>query len=610
MFLQYNTVNLRVVKLNDWTRESVYTEDHCQYLYTEHTVSVQAVYATDAAANRLPGFVSRAESTPGQLVIGIGSGSSTPVTTDLNVRSLLATPRGKLLIWDASDETGAPSMNQMIVECPVGTAPNCLINGPHPVLQSIEEVRGVKTYVVVFSIKFALNEAYAGGQAPMVLSNRWTSFLSYDENYNFTRKITGTAVLRADLLKTNGFEIDAFREVLLPCVGDNAKRFIDELIVLPDGHTYNYSVRDVEQPLEYLDKPVMFDSNSFSATPFSATTRPNRNVTSIQGYVRRTAGQQGSNDIVAALIQNAESDIAYRKFQAIKTIGFAGSVASVDIIGAFNYGVGAPFGEASAANASTLTRLQLASAALPTVEEEVVVIIQGNKSCKRSDLQFLAYSIAFGQLSGPTNTYSSLPTDVTIRTTASAGEFITGLALRPMPVANSVTLQYELTENKVTVVVKQSLSGFLDWTTNRTSFGINALINPIPDNIVGGNWRGVLQMRAVDGAQLMLADAAGENFTPRTGNLPDFGNLIIGKRTSTSITPEDVVRGKERLTLLAPSLFGPNAVVSIPYSSDPVRWVPPATSPVIPPNGIISTAAASTRRTVPLPNTLPPGLIG
>lgn len=661
MYLQYNGINLKVVQMVEWLRTSVYSEDNTAYLWTDHKVTVKAIY--DGGQTNT--YVAKKIANPNKIVIGINPNNFSPVSTDIAIRHKLSEPRGKLLIWESSALDIVPE--EMIMECPLGAAKTDLNNGPHPLLHAIEEVRGSRTFVVTFSVAFSANENYAApvdnqanslnGSSPLIMANTWTSSLSYDENYNAVRMIKGEAVLRADLLKLYNLTADSFREKIIPAPGRNVKRFIDELTLHSDGHTYSYTVRDVQQAMEYIDVPADQSGNYLY-------NRDRRHVTSISGYVKRTAAQSGGRDVLKNALTTMRTALQGVSNVAGAVISAAGAVSALNPIGAIfaakNIGFEGALGAFDTATAAYETQNSL----LPEIQEEVVVIVQGSKYCRKSDLQYLAYSIAFGQLSGPATTVpftiasavravtgavikgdntkinvpgnsgylqgtvlppasdggltpasgsvvSAPPTigelEKQLGTFPSPVSALKGLASRVIPVANTVSLQYELMENKVTVMVTQSLSGLLDWVSNRSSYGINALTNPIPDTIVGGNWRGILASDGQESLNNTVATSSGSSYgKTRLADLPDTNLLIAAKNTGTSILPEQIVGGEDLLSLLAPKLFGTCELVPQPYEDDENKWYPQGTAEYQ--NANRNGPRKDDAYAPPVPNTQPPAL--
>lgn len=522
MFLQYGAVSLKIVKFLECTRISEYDPSGTDYLWTKWRISVEAIYSRNTPMN-VPYAVSYLNLNPANLqngpAVDFNSANISAPQTDRSLRHSLSIPRQRLILSYGSGDEGD---NQTWLVSPSSAEYSCdPINGPHPIEQSVTEVRGDGSlFLVRFTIETATNDCVlsGGNQAVFLLSNRWTATISADENYYETRTFTGQAIFRADLLKKlkDKTQIDKFRPNILPPTPIRCKRFIDELTVMPDGHTYHYTIRDVEQEVMYLDQPTY--------AAFSSTGKARRYVSSIEANVKRSYGQAGSGQIMTTFvgeITNALNAVG-NAFQAVNSNTTLTKDATA--IGSLGASVGTLVA-AQAGLSLALGTLGASENILPKFSETVICTVWGTKFAKRSVLQYLAFSVAFGQLTNqmqaqivpqalfnqvtsnligtlipptlpptgqPQNaTIQSLPQTVKNATTNIFNFFIgpiSGVLAKDVPTTHQVTLDYDVFKKRISVIVSQEYSGLMDYCLGRQALGRKSITNPLPDDAKGGQW--------------------------------------------------------------------------------------------------------------------------
>lgn len=125
-------------------------------------------------------------------------------------------------------------------------------------------------------------------------------------------------------------------------------------------------------------------------------------------------------------------------------------------------GIGAIIGWGSAALAGLVGASRLADSAIPTLEDEITVRVDGNRLSKKRDLYFLALSCAFGRVRNLS--------------------FISQL-----PPAGMLAVDYDATGKSVQVVIKNQYSGIsniLADSTDETSI----ITNGPEEELIGGSW--------------------------------------------------------------------------------------------------------------------------
>lgn len=521
MFLQYGKINLKIVKFLLCERTAEYDPSGIDYLYTRWKISVEGLYTRNTPIN-VPYAVSYKASDPGFVPYGPdlvfpAAEYSAPVT-DRSLIHALQVPRQRLVLSFGSANDGS---NEVWAAFPSSTSYPCdLINGPIPLECSVQEIRGEGgMFLVRFTVETASNDCQInGGLTQYILSNRWTSTISMDENYFETRTFKGMAIFRADLIHRDHLQIDTFRPNILPPTPINCKRFIDELTVSPDGHTYNYTIRDVDQEVLYIDQPV--DKN------FTAMSGNRRNVTSIDAVVRRTYSQPGSATMInsfASELTNAMNSVG----NFMQGLGSAHGNTSKDLAEIVGIPISANALQLGFTNA--LTALAVSDNVLPTFKETVTVTVWGNKLSRKCDLQELAFGVAFGQLTNqnealilPAQVFQQVLTSVSNLVGAVLPPVLNQNPLQPViqpaianlpqlvaqssalfnqaislvspvnnkstPTAHIFTLEYDVFKRRVSVIIEQEYSGLLDFALGRQSLGRKAIWKPLPDNAICGDW--------------------------------------------------------------------------------------------------------------------------
>lgn len=265
MKLEYNGIDLKVVRLVSCERTTELDPAGVDYLWTVVRLEVESVWTPPEGTMPTELVVTAGGAQPNSAPVTVADGfnqqiRNSPPRTDQWLRHHLLQPRRplKVAFESAIADTGGgvpePS-EQVWYSIQYGDA----ANGPVPVACNITESLGnARAWVVRYVIEFRANECgngRAANEVAAVLSNRFTMTLSYDEQYLATRTISGTAIFRADALRSLGRKPDDFRLELVPPVPANCKRQIVALVASPDGYSYQYEVADVEQATTYLDRP-------------------------------------------------------------------------------------------------------------------------------------------------------------------------------------------------------------------------------------------------------------------------------------------------------------------------------------------------------------------
>lgn len=595
MKLAYNGITLGIVQVIESSKTVEYDPTGQDYLWTRYRLAVEAIYSPDDPNFAVAYTSSPPDSNgrPNPLGNLVKNQTSSPVYTDIALRHRLMQPRGVLLVDFASGpeskgkdkESKKPDpkvtqkpdskVTQLWLESPPlsdpadeGSRRPCdMANGPLPQEDTIVRDAGDgRTFVVRFVVETCLNECQFDSDmspgrigelpAPPLLSNRWTASMSYDEAGYATRVFSGVAVFRADALRSfqeDGnpyWAPDAWRLWILPDVPVNSIRYVDELKQAPDGFTYTYTVRDVEQEVSYIDQPAELGWNG---NPIPVAGRRPRSIRSISCEVIRQYQTASTKEVLPAFL-NSLQQAAW---------GFGGGGGGGDLTAS---GIKA----ATLAISRSVAVLGTLNTILPTYSETAVCTIRGTRNSTKTSLLRTAYSVVFGQLSGPlgkravTSGIIGLIVPSENPGSDKAKQTVENSMknyLRMTPPGYTFQVRYDAFKRQVQVTVGVEYGGLLDWTSGATIGGMQAMCQNIPEQVIGGTWPFYLNNLQQDKPlnesagqdNIAQSNAIGRTLPP----LEDVGNLIG--------TIED-----------APG-------IDIPLAAPPPSYYQPALSPLPPP---------------------------
>ncbi len=234
--LSYNGIQLNLLKTNSVERTVRLSEDNTEYVHTEWTISVTAVYSPAAGATTYfqgnPPVYER-----GHL----------PSETDSVIRHWLMQPRRPLLYQEGGID---------ILQIPgnlVGGGAIDAFNGPLPQSCSISRIAGARLFYVNYVVKCFVIECPPASQCEFfdeccaLVSSRYSRTEYIDDQYRSTLVISGIAYFRSDALAFFSRSADFYRGFLIPPYLRGYKRKNIQFTLAHNGTAIEYNCMDVEQ---------------------------------------------------------------------------------------------------------------------------------------------------------------------------------------------------------------------------------------------------------------------------------------------------------------------------------------------------------------------------
>lgn len=376
-WMRYGPIRLNIVRLLEYKKEPVYSDrDKTHYMYTRHTFAVGATVFpdTDIDYTQIPEQVlatlsgcytselSEAESLTKPKTVNT---QQSVVRIETLIRHFLMQPRQKFKYIVGDD---------IMLEVPTIDAITDCANGPKPVSLNIKKVNGLQSMYVEYVISTDLNESirYGAPEYP-ILSNHYSMEHEINQDYYTTRKVSGIAHFRADLLYRDGLSPDDFREWLNIPSPKGFKRDVVRCRVHPDALKMEYSFVDREMH-HHLDTRNPKDKKQVTVGGKKVDTPDMRNITRLE--VRQSLSMQ--HESLANVVGKA---------------GRAG-ISSLTAKGGEKLG---KLGEGVFA---------LTAMMFPMKVENLHIVIYGNNLSEKHEMEYLALYIIEKRL--PFNTMSGL----------------------------------------------------------------------------------------------------------------------------------------------------------------------------------------------------------
>lgn len=249
--LEYNGINLFIVKTNLFSQKAVHTPDGVDYLYTEFTLDINCLYN--------PSATSYDDSNPPVFDPGI-----VPSFTNASIRHFLLQPRAKLIFEGLSGFANVIDSPQLDYSIDAN-------NGPIPISCDVIRIDGDKTFHIHYVIKTWLVECPNGSVSP-ILSNRWSQSSYINTHRLMVRKTVGQAFFRTDILNATDTFADLFRSTVINPIPPKPGMYRDDIkcVINPQGNAIHYEITDIERMYNLGDTII---SETY--------------VTKVDGYIRQ-----------------------------------------------------------------------------------------------------------------------------------------------------------------------------------------------------------------------------------------------------------------------------------------------------------------------------------
>ncbi len=236
--LTYNDITLDLIKTNSVDRSVKLSDDGTEYVHTEWTISINAVYSPSILAT---GYSAGPTRGPDNL----------PMITDQVIRHYLMQPRRSLNYQDGGID---------IINIPVNLEDGGAIdafNGPTPQSCTISRIVGSRIFYISYVIKCFVVECPPETDCPelnqiccALASSRYSRTEMIDEQYRTTMITSGIAYFRSDILQAFRQSADVARGFLIPPQLRGFKRKNIQFMLASNGMVIEWTCYDVESFLD------------------------------------------------------------------------------------------------------------------------------------------------------------------------------------------------------------------------------------------------------------------------------------------------------------------------------------------------------------------------
>lgn len=251
MIVNYGGLKMKLVRIINFERQPVMSDDGSSYLFTKFTLN--AVGVVNSQNDRLGdgktglgmSYVKGEAGKPFQVRPAVEPETS-PVITDRTIRHWMSVPRRTLIVSDGTNE---------LIRSPKGANLTCdAKSGPFVETFSIVESMGnARSFIVHFQVTTYLNECEESeGRYAALVGNRYSQHHELDTNYGLTIVTTGTAYFRTDLIQSFQRLPDVLRPYLLLPIPVGFKREQIQITGSSDGGRLDYSFVDVEKSDQFV----------------------------------------------------------------------------------------------------------------------------------------------------------------------------------------------------------------------------------------------------------------------------------------------------------------------------------------------------------------------
>lgn len=272
MKVTYNDIPMRLLEINEYSREAVYDPSNTDLLYLTHRLNVSVEvfpngYPVGLAQRAIP---SRVEDEMRSVRLGIIGGAQGAVkafigkkvdapeydgpkaesvrdfgdqpgfVTDKIIAYRLGLPRKHLKVsayhWDGTE--------YVWLESPRPGFLTDSTNGPHVLCVNPGAPSGEGTSLTLnFQIETSIPPVDIEAERP-ILSHRWATEISHDDNYYPTRTVKGLVVFNAAVINNYPWNPDSFRNQLFHPIPLGYRRGLGPVLFDPSGMIMTYEFHD------------------------------------------------------------------------------------------------------------------------------------------------------------------------------------------------------------------------------------------------------------------------------------------------------------------------------------------------------------------------------
>ncbi len=270
MKVTYNDIPMRLLEINEYSREAVYDPSNTDLLYLTHRLNVSVEvfpngYPVGLAQREIPDNVEDEMRSVRPAAIGGGGaasfvgkevdapdydgphaetvtdfGNQPAFVTDKVIAYRLGLPRKKLKV-----SAYHPNGKEYVwLESPRPGMLTDATNGPHVLCLNPGAPSGEGTSLTLnFQIETSIPPVDIEAERP-ILSHRWATEISHDENYYPTRTVKGVVVFNAAVLNNYPWNPDSFRNQLFHPIPLGYRRGLGPVLFDPSGIIMTYEFSD------------------------------------------------------------------------------------------------------------------------------------------------------------------------------------------------------------------------------------------------------------------------------------------------------------------------------------------------------------------------------
>jgi hypothetical protein len=245
----YGGLDLRIVRMLNFERQPVLSDDGTTYLFTKFTINAVGLVNSQRDPLKPTAGLGQSKVRGSNLspfaVIDAVEPDTNPVVTDVAIRHWMSVPRRQLVV-----SSGA----EVLLTSPELGLKSDAKNGPICEAYSVHEIMGAaRTFVVHFQVTTFVNECKANtGQVAGLLANRWRQTHELNADYGLTIVTGGEAYFRTDLVRDKGIGPDLLRPYLFLPIPVGFQREGIQVHAPSDGSSLVYQFVDVQKSDQFV----------------------------------------------------------------------------------------------------------------------------------------------------------------------------------------------------------------------------------------------------------------------------------------------------------------------------------------------------------------------